>query len=221
MDMDQNRIFMLRVLLTPTIGNNQKEQCEMEDLLIRLKRAILPYHDAVHGLPILRDLPEGAIDLPGYRRLLERIYGFWDPVESALYDSLSTQPKSSYSWNPRIPLLVNDLAFLGVSASELESIPRRKQPQPIRFGEALGYLYLSEGSRLGGRILGQIVRNALALTPYTGFSYFSSGGADVDELWEAFKTFLRTCVDTPELEQEIILSSRNGFAGLNQWLAGE
>ena len=94
----------------------------MEDLLVRLKQAVLPYHDEVHRLPILKDLPSGRVALLEYRRLLERLYGFWEPVEAAVEALIPYRPEAAV-WNPRVPLLAQDLAFLGVAPSALDIHP--------------------------------------------------------------------------------------------------
>lgn len=79
-------------------------------------------------------------------------------------------------WRPRAPLLLDDLARLGVDQADPMPIPAPDLP------ERWGLLYVMEGSRLGGAMLSRRVPPALPSR------YLSAG--HVDGSWQAFQSAL-------------------------------
>ena len=134
-------------------------------LLAHLRAVTRPAHDRLEGALGLLDAQLGLTE---YKHALERFYGFWrgwqPHVASLLQDDALMNPRR------RLHLLAADLAALGSLASDIEALPVCPHPTLSGAAEALGSLYVMEGSTLGGR----------------GCSYFVGYGAETGLMWRSF-----------------------------------
>ena len=125
-------------------------------MLAHLRTATRPAHDT----------PEGGLGLLGQHLgraadtdILARMYGFrsgWQPQVAALF-----QNEPFLRPRRRLHLLAADLAALGVSAQALSALPVCPLTNLRDDREALGSLYVMEGSTLGGRIIRKNVERCL------------------------------------------------------------
>lgn len=158
---------------------------ENEGLPARLRRETASLHARV----------EAATGLPGsirtreeYTVLLRRLHGFHSAVEARL---------ARHDWSEQWAGLGIDLAGHRRSdllASDLEAL---EAPVPDRaealagvdsFPGALGCLYVTEGSSLGGRILGPAIRSAIGDVPT---AFFDSAGREHPSPWRTLTQALR------------------------------
>jgi heme oxygenase len=106
-----------------------------------------------------------------YRALLERFYGFHRPIEAVLAPFAGP-------FTPRHPRLAHDIAALG---GDVATLPTAKRvPAVHSLHDALGVLYVLEGSALGGAVIGRMVERELGI-PST---YFARRG--IAARWRAF-----------------------------------
>ena len=104
----------------------------------QLKAATTVHHERLERrVDIERHLRSRA----AYRALLERFYGFHRPVEAVLAPFAGP-------FTPRHPLLAQDIAALGGDVANLPMATRLPEVHSVR--DALGVLYVLEGSALGG-----------------------------------------------------------------------
>lgn len=106
------------------------------------------------------DLDARLVDRDAYGRLLAILRGFYGPLEQALQDVTGWRdldPPVDVAARRRVHLLEGDLARLSPP-----SVPARTPtaPEPVLDGlaDALGCLYVLEGSRLGGRVVARTAR---------------------------------------------------------------
>ncbi len=150
-------------------------------VLAHLRVVTRPVHDRIEGaLGLLSE----QLDLDAYRNVLERFYGFWrnwEPHMAALLqDEALLDPRR------RMHLLEADLVAIGLSAHELEALPRCPLPTLLDDVEALGSLYVMEGSTLGGRVIQRNVARCLGLDGRSGCAYFAGYGAHTGRMWQSF-----------------------------------
>lgn len=150
-------------------------------LLARLRTVTRPAHDKLEGTLGLLD---ERLGLDAYRRVLERFYGFWrgwEPQVAALFqDAAFLGPRR------RMHLLQADLATVGLSAHAVHMLPTCPLPILRDAVEALGSLYVMEGSTLGGRLIERNVERCLGLSGQDGCSYFAGYGAHTGRMWRSF-----------------------------------
>lgn len=150
-------------------------------MLAHLRDATKSAHASLEGaLGLLDD----HLDLDAYRLLLERFYGFWHgwqpQVAALLQDEAFLEPRR------RLHLLAADLATLGVSPHAVGMLPLRPMPPLRDAAEALGSLYVMEGSTLGGRTIERHVERCLGLSSRSGCTYFAGYGATTGVMWQSF-----------------------------------
>lgn len=192
----------------------------MATFMNQLRDAIMPLHDEAEKRGPLREIPEKTITLDNYRKALGRLYGFVSTSEEVI-DPLLVSYGVDLEWpkRKRKEHLQKDLMFLGVATSSIESIPKCQEVRAIQtIPQALGILYLFEGSRLGGLVLAKSLREHFGFENYQGYAYFASNGAEVANLWLTFKGFMESFVSSNGGGSEIITSARCGFELLNKWI---
>jgi heme oxygenase len=154
-------------------------------VLGHLRAVTRPAHDRLEGALGLLD---EHLDLAAYRRVIECLYGFWHGwqprVAALLQDEALVRPRQ------RLHLLEADLAALGLSASQRAALPLCPLPDLEDARQALGSLYVMEGSTLGGRIIRRNVERRLGFDDRAGCAYFTGYGAETGLMWRSFLTRL-------------------------------
>lgn len=170
-------------------------------------------------------LIESSIDLlkftanrQDYISLLKAFFGFYQPVEK-IFTELENDFTSigiHINYRLKLPLLIKDLTTLGVCQNEMNSIPLNPGPQKISdLYQAMGVLYVLEGSTMGGKIIHRKVREANILTSDDLCFHNPYGPANMSQ-WNDFKAKLDLL---PENKHPLILkSAKETFSGLNHWL---
>jgi len=110
------------------------------------------------------------------------------------------------------------LAVPGTPASEVAA--SASFPAPRNLAEALGLLYVVEGSRLGGRI---ILRRLKALGVEVGeLSFLDPYGADTGSMWKSLVSVIeREGARGPEYLESICRGAVSGFAFAERVLCGD
>lgn len=181
-------------------------------LFARLRSETRAAHDAIE-----RDLDweRRVSTIDGYRQLLARFYGFhrtWEPAIAASIDD-----ESFVGPRRKLPLLEADLLHLGMTPTAIEKIPEPDLLiRPRTRAEALGSMYVLEGSTLGGQLIARRVAEKLGLKPGAGLSYHCAYGDAVGPMWQAFRARLGEL--SPSEEDEAIGSANTTFRHLRAWL---
>ncbi|PPU92704.1 biliverdin-producing heme oxygenase [Xanthomonas albilineans] len=179
-----------------------------------LREATASQHEAVERLPTMRALMSGTLSLCDYAQLLRRhhaVLAGWEQREAAW---LRDCGDARWRYQPRIPLLVQDLLVLQVPPPAL--LPA---PPAHAAGSGWGMLYVVEGSRLGGRVIARQLRARLAESA-SALRYFELGNADPDA-WRHFQQRLEQALTTPARRQAAIDGARTMFAHFHTHLALE
>jgi heme oxygenase len=156
--------------------------------LAQLRQATAGRHATIESLLRLRQ----AFGLAHYARVLRGFGAFLGAWEPAMAHALPARLHPWFTSGRRLVLLQQDLAALGLA-----------QPAPAHgavpalsgLPEALGSLYVLEGSALGGRFIAAHVRRHLALTPTHGAAYFHGCGAGTAARWREFQLLLAAELD--------------------------
>lgn len=133
-------------------------------------------------------LPGSIRSVEGYVRLLDRTLTFHAIVMRALAD-----PRWASQWTPvGVELGMHDrTAALRADLAELGFVREPDTARPLdisSFGEALGCLYVVEGSALGGQLLWPAIRDQIGPVP---LSFFSGEGREHPVPWRATQAALR------------------------------
>jgi heme oxygenase len=185
-----------------------------DDVLVRLRAGTAAEHEAV----------ETTLDLldPGLTRarlieMLTRMHGFWCAAEDSLDAWADAAPADAAElhWprRRRAHLFAADLEGLGAPAARPG---RPRLPAVPATGDALGRLYVLEGSTLGGIF---IDRHLAALPQRAGASFraFSPYGAETGAMWHAYRTATRARVDAGVDADLVVATARQTFTALAAW----
>jgi heme oxygenase len=140
-----------------------------------------PAHIALEGALGLLD---ENLALPAYERVLKLFYGFWRSWEPQMACLLKDE--ALLGPRRRLHLLAADLVALGVTVQALDALAPCP-PTPLQDDvEALGSLYVMEGSTLGGRVIRRNVERVLGDKGRAGCSYFNGYGERTGAMWLSF-----------------------------------
>jgi heme oxygenase len=150
-------------------------------------------HERLHRVPTLERLAEGRLGRSEYIELLRGFLRFHLVLESRL----SLGPDLAMVGivvrkRQRSHLLYDDLAALGVRKPEVPPPPGFHLATPVSVPAALGYLYVSEGSRLGGRVLASALNGTLPPGRAEGRALFLGDVRQDGQGWRDFVTCWRT-----------------------------
>ncbi len=160
-------------------------------------------------------------DSSSYCSLLQLFLGFVKPAEQQLAGVPWLKAVvPDLSSRMRAFVLQGDLMNLGLYDHSLRRLPRCQNiPLLDTPAQALGYLYVLEGSTLGGQI---IARRIEQLDPRLPHEWFRSYGPDVGLMWRHFRASAESYVlANPDHEEAICESARNTFSSLHEWFAGK
>jgi heme oxygenase (biliverdin-IX-beta and delta-forming) len=155
--------------------------CRGGAVLTHIRTLTKPAHRRVEAALAFLTEP---ISLGRYQTVLQRFYGFWLGWESQVTNLL--QDEALMKPRRRLHMLASDLAALGVSIDALKALPQCPLITLHDGVEALGSLYVMEGSTLGGRVIRQNLMRCLGADAPSVCSYFNGYGGDTGPMWRSF-----------------------------------
>jgi len=112
-------------------------------------------------------------------------------------------------------LLLQDLNYFAIQPKHPEVVTYHPAlPEKIGLAFALGYMYVIEGSTLGGRVILKHVSKYINVSENAGASFFNGYGADTGVYW---KDFLQILTDAATGEAEaaaIIEGAKQAFQSI-------
>lgn len=175
------------------------------------------------------DLIKTSSSLATYQALLQRFYGFYVPLETALRQLPWDQAGFDIEARLKSALLAADLQWLGLSAATLAAVPHCPTiPRLVDIPQALGYLYVSEGATLGGQVIIRQLQKRLPISRAGGGQFYNSYGAAVGPKWQQLSYFINSYItetrsssvhgNQSSPEQRMIETAVLTFQSLQQWL---
>ncbi|TFV52671.1 biliverdin-producing heme oxygenase [Blastococcus sp. TF02A-35] len=194
---------------------HQDDRSGSDDVLRLLRTGTAPEHDAVERT---LDLLDPRLDRDRLGRALGLMHGFWVAAESGLDEWAARSPEaaSAVDWprRRRADLFAADLATLGAPAPA--GAPRL--PAVTGTDEALGRLYVLEGSTLGGTFIDRHLATLPTLADVR-IRAFSPYGAETGAMWAGFRRATRAHVAAGGDVDRIVAAARDTFRTLAEWCA--
>ncbi|WP_406854421.1 biliverdin-producing heme oxygenase [Alsobacter sp. KACC 23698] len=176
-------------------------------LLTRLRTETRAAHDRIESD---LDMLGPGLTLERYGALVARFHAFfriWEPrIGELVGDEAFFGPRR------KLPLLEADLAALGLAP--LRQTPRIPRLDDVE--EAMGSLYVLEGSTMGGQVIAKSLERRLGLAG-PGATYFASYGRDVAARWRAFQDILAS-LSSPAADDRIVCAALATFESLQACL---
>jgi heme oxygenase len=151
------------------------------DALVHLRAVTGPAHRALEGgLGLLNE----HLEVDAYKNILTRFYGFWSGWQPQIAGLLRND--ALLTPRRRLHLLAADLNALGVSEHDLAALPKCPITTLRDAAEALGSLYVMEGSTLGGKLIRGNIQRCLGNLGVSSSTYFGGYGAETHTMWRSF-----------------------------------
>lgn len=154
------------------------------------------------------DWQSRAADRQSYADWLERLQGFYSGWEPALAEAVDDP--LFFDERRKLPLLERDLAALGRPVGPGHEAPL--YPFTTQ-AEALGALYVLEGSTLGGLLIAAHVRGHLGFEP----AFHGGYGKQTAQRWQSFRARLDHAIGADELDASVA-AARRTFTTLGEQL---
>lgn len=159
------------------------------------------------------DMMSQLENIDTYKNLVKKFYQYYSPMEEKLQTFASELPMEG---RMKLHLLKNDLLNLGFSEEEIQGLPKASTlPAIVSASQALGALYVLEGSTMGGQVISKHLRSKLGILPDNGGSFFWAYGEKTMPMWLSFKSFLNTFTGDSSKTLE---SAKATFLSIEKWL---
>jgi heme oxygenase len=149
-----------------------------------------------------------------YGAILKAFYGFFKPVEvlSEQYVDVNVMP--DITLRRKAALILTDLDHLNITGSPVLAV---NLPHITNTCQALGAMYVLEGSTLGGRgITKMMLKNNPALT-LSGLNFFAGYGADTGKKWLAFQDIINGFTSEEDVMQ-MVNAANDTFLKFKLWV---
>jgi heme oxygenase len=198
---------------------NEASVLKDQDVFIKsLRQETAESHQKLEENRLSKAILEPTVTLSDYQAYLSGLYGVIVscekqvfPVLNHVFPDLNERYKSDF--------ILRDLKSTGFSDTQIDSLPVHIFDF-LSVPEALGVMYVMEGSTLGGRILYKHVHEVLGLSEENGARYFWGYGPQTGIFWKSFiSVFSQFAIESDE-SPEIINSAKKTFTLIDNWLTG-
>ncbi len=151
-----------------------------------------------------------------YGKLLQMFYRYMKPVEDAIDKHVDAGKIPMYDIRRKTGSILDDLNYWGYNTilAPIEDIPAI-----TTYYQALGAMYVFEGSTLGGNVISKILKNNLNKQGPEGFSFYNGYGEHTHAMWGAFTKALNQEELNAEARRELVLAANNTFTKFENWAA--
>lgn len=196
----------------------QQTGSEKDVFLGNLRTQTTPCHKALEQNSYSTALMAHEVGIEDYSIYLQKLYGFVKPYENQVF-SIVRELFADIESRRKTLLLESDLAALGFSAEQIAALPVYNYAMPANIAQALGAMYVLEGSTLGGNIIYKRLNHLIGIDENTNGKYFTAYGHESGIKW---KTFIETFADysvTNNVQTEVINSAIATFTNMDKWLS--
>lgn len=118
-----------------------------------------------------------------YASLLQLFYGYFAPLEKDI-GALMDSRLPDFDQRRKTGTILRDLDFI----KHKVNFPTQEFAIPViqNFLQALGSLYVMEGSTLGGRVIANMIGRQLNFPSEIGLSFFNGYGDATGNMWKRF-----------------------------------
>lgn len=187
----------------------------------RLKKMTAPFHDALESTRLAQALASGRVSRSDYLAYLTQLYGVHSVIEPRVAQWAQWERYGiAIKLRTRLELLRMDLVALGVA----EPSTRIDGAWDERWGfpEAVGAMYVLEGSTMGGRFLAQRLLGIVGSDGMPAIRYFSAYEDQTMRMWGEYTHFLNRYAQDATLAERnrVLLAACSLFLTLEEILRG-
>jgi len=190
---------------------------EKQDLFLKkLRERTGASHTGLEDNIFSKAILSPTVNLADYQIYIAKLYGIMRSCEVDIFPkTVSVLPDLNERY--KSDLIVKDLIGTGIPKEKIVTFPIHKFSASTT-AEALGIMYVLEGSTLGGKILYKHINQELGLSYENGASYFWGYGQKTGILWKNFISTLAGYAVEENCEEEIIATAIQTFTTIDKWL---
>ncbi|MGV8877827.1 MAG: biliverdin-producing heme oxygenase [Sphingobacteriaceae bacterium] len=151
-----------------------------------------------------------------YIKLLQIFYGYFGALEDKINQHIGVAQLADHSKRRKSESIIEDIKDLGGLAPE--KAKDSDLPEIANHLQALGALYVIEGSTLGGKLIAKMLSKQLDIKDSNGLSFFSGYADKTDEMWEGFKHALNNEAQDSTAAALIIHAADETFVKFKLWI---
>ena len=154
---------------------------------------------------------------PAYLRYLEALWGWLDPLESALWAAHWPESIAATTRSGKTRWIEADLRARGRNADSIARLPRQLALPPLDgAAQRFGVAYVVEGAQLGGQYLLRRLAPRLAPLPAR---WLEGYGSDTARHWRSFVVALGAQLQSHGEAEAAAHSARSTFELAHAWFA--
>ena len=197
---------------------------EIVPVMDRLRLETRDQHLQVEALPFFDALQTKDLPLASYAGMLRAFCIVYEVFEHMM--SRAQHPKLNAVWDDslrKLPLIDRDIAYFqsrGLPDAPVALLRAHLLTQHVRHRahdvpvSLLGYLYVLEGSTLGGIVLKDQIARTLKLSDSEGLAYISSYGKQTKARWKEFGARMNSTVDDLAEQDQVVAAAQEAFRGI-------
>lgn len=143
-----------------------------------------------------------------YKKLLQFFYSYFQPVEQLIDPFLNTDIVPDFTERRKASAILQDIRAIG--GSESKQANSNYLPSIQNTADALGALYVLEGSTLGGAFIAKMLYQQAAV-PDEQLHFFKGYGEKGMVMWKDFVTAINHFVEKNGKEAEVINAAKDTF----------
>lgn len=195
-------LLMPLTLERPPVAQTLKHQTEAAHM--ELEAMVLPWLQSISSNT-------------DYVQLLKGFYGYFKPLEDAVAPYITEAVLPDWEQRRKAYSILQDLAQLPGAYSELPLATHLPSIQSLP--QALGAMYVMEGSTLGGKgIAKMLVKNKSVNLKGEQLQFFTGYGARTGTMWTTFVNVLNSFSGTDAEVARMVASANQTFSLFKSWL---
>jgi len=176
----------------------------------QLKESTQPSHQALEKKMV--SMIKNIRTREDYVKFLKLMYGYYAALEKRVQEYVSDVEIGK---RRKAEQLLQDISYFEAATTVNDSC---NELPPIRSNaEALGAMYVMEGSTMGGSTIARMIKGQAGIDGPSGFSFFNGYGEETGKMWEEFKVFLNRPFDEME-KLNLILTANRTFITFSNWI---
>jgi heme oxygenase len=180
----------------------------------QLKALTLSSHQQLEKMLILQ--MKSITSKQDYINLLQLFFGFFGGLEHQTDHLIDTALITDHHLRRKTKAIADDIIALGGTPERLAS--DTDLPNIENKLQALGALYVIEGSTLGGKIISKMISRQLEIIDGKGLSFFNGYGSDTETMWATFKEALNNHPANIQEENVVVAAADQTFIKFKMWI---
>ncbi|MFT3750550.1 MAG: biliverdin-producing heme oxygenase [Agriterribacter sp.] len=147
-----------------------------------------------------------------YEKLLRLFYGYYAPLEPLLNKYINNNIVPAYSQRRKSDTILKDINTISPGAINFRKCGNLPPVNDVI--QALGVLYVIEGSTMGGTIIAKMLNKQADIQPGS-LSFFNGYGEQNLPMWQSFIAALND--KAAHAEEKIVESANDTFSKMEEW----